>query len=127
MSVSERIQELRKNNKESQEQLADKLEVSRQAISKWESGQGVPDVNNIIKLGEIYNVTTDYILRGIEPTPQPEKQRKIMDTILKKALMIVLVVVGIALATALFIFLLTLIGMFIRNVWHINFFSILGL
>lgn len=66
MEISERLQKLRKENNLSQEELANKLELSRQAISKWESGITSPDIKNIIKLSEIYGVSTDYILLGRE-------------------------------------------------------------
>ncbi|BDR86228.1 helix-turn-helix domain-containing protein [Clostridium tetani] len=59
MEISERLQQLRKLANYSQEQLADMLGVSRQAISKWESGQSNPDISNVIKLSGIYNVSTD--------------------------------------------------------------------
>ncbi|MCK9524457.1 MAG: helix-turn-helix domain-containing protein [Limnochordia bacterium] len=67
MSVAERIQNLRKTNGLSQEALADNMGVSRQAVSKWESQQSLPDLDKIILLSEIFCVTTDYLLRGIEP------------------------------------------------------------
>ena len=66
MTLSDRLQALRKSQNLSQEQLAEKLDVSRQAISKWESGQANPDINNILKLSDIYEVSTDYILTGKE-------------------------------------------------------------
>lgn len=66
MTLSDRLQALRKSHNLSQEQLAEKLDVSRQAISKWESGQANPDINNILKLSDIYKVSTDYILTGKE-------------------------------------------------------------
>lgn len=68
MTVADRLYELRKNKKKSQEEVADLLDVSRQAISKWESGQTNPDLNNIIKICEIYGVSTDYLLNGTEET-----------------------------------------------------------
>ena len=64
MSLNERIQALRKNSNHSQEELANMLDISRQAISKWESGQVQPEIDNIIKLSKIYNVSTDYLLTG---------------------------------------------------------------
>lgn len=70
MTLPGRLQELRKSYHMSQEQLAEKLDVSRQAISKWESGQANPDINNIMKLSNIYGVSTDYILTGKEPEKQ---------------------------------------------------------
>ena len=62
MALSDKLYMLRKKSGLSQEQLAEQLSVSRQAISKWESGQGKPEIDNIIKLVEIYNVSADYIL-----------------------------------------------------------------
>lgn len=69
MNVADRIQNLRKTKGLSQEELADKIGVSRQAVSKWESGQSLPDIEKIIMLSEWFDVTTDYLLRGIEPKP----------------------------------------------------------
>ncbi len=63
MNLAEKIQKLRKNNNLSQEQLADALSVSRQAISKWESSQSVPELNNIIQLSELFHVSTDDLLK----------------------------------------------------------------
>lgn len=67
MNIADRIQNLRKAKGISQEELADKAGVSRQAVSKWESGQSVPDLDKVISMSEYFDVTTDYILRGIEP------------------------------------------------------------
>ena len=81
MTLGERLQELRKSRQFSQEQLAEQLGVSRQAISKWESGQATPDVNNIIKLSGIYKVTTDYLLMGKEtgePSPRVIEKEKLV-------------------------------------------------
>lgn len=72
MTLGERIQKLRKYNNHSQEQLAEALGISRQAISKWESNQGQPEISNIIKLAEVYNITTDYILLGKEDLKEDE-------------------------------------------------------
>lgn len=62
MSLSNRIFELRKANKLSQEQLAEKVNVSRQSISKWESGETIPEIERIIELSKIFHVSTDYLL-----------------------------------------------------------------
>ena len=59
MILAEKISEERKKNGWSQEELAEKLSVSRQSVSKWESGQSVPDLNRILELGRIFGVTTD--------------------------------------------------------------------
>ena len=67
MNIADRIQYLRKQNGYSQEELADKVGVSRQAVSKWESEQSTPDLEKVIIMSELFEVTTDYILKGIEP------------------------------------------------------------
>lgn len=76
MNLADRIQALRKGQGISQEELADRLGVSRQAVSKWESEQSTPDVEKIIHLGECFGVTTDYLLRGIEPSPPAQPRRQ---------------------------------------------------
>ena len=65
MNIADRIQYLRKQNGYSQEELADKVGVSRQAVSKWESEQSTPDLEKVIIMSELFEVTTDYILKGI--------------------------------------------------------------
>lgn len=63
-TLSERIQQLRRKNGLSQEQLAEALHVSRQAVSKWESAQSQPDLDKILAMGELFQVSTDYLLKG---------------------------------------------------------------
>ena len=63
MILADKIIELRKKNGWSQEELAEQLDVSRQSISKWESAQSVPDMARIIRLSEIFGVSTDYLLK----------------------------------------------------------------
>jgi len=58
MTLGEKIQILRKQRGMSQEQLSTEMAVSRQAISKWEVGESIPDVDNIVHLSDIFNVTT---------------------------------------------------------------------
>ena len=74
MDMASRIQNLRKANGISQEELADKVGVSRQAVSKWESGQSDPDIEKVITLSELFGVTTDYLLKGTETPPQDGKK-----------------------------------------------------
>lgn len=62
MMLGEKIHQLRKERGLSQEQLALQITVSRQAISKWELGEAVPDVDNIVQLSKIFGVSTDYLL-----------------------------------------------------------------
>ena len=63
MILADKIIDLRKKNGWSQEELAEKLGVSRQSISKWEGAQSVPDMARIIRLSEIFGVSTDYLLK----------------------------------------------------------------
>lgn len=63
MTLSDKIIEERKKKGWSQEELAYKLEVSRQAVSKWESAGSVPDLQRIIQLADLFGVSTDYLLR----------------------------------------------------------------
>lgn len=74
MNIADRIQSLRKAKGISQEQLADIIGVSRQAVSKWESEQSAPDLEKIILLCDYFEVTTDYLLRGIEPAEEAVKK-----------------------------------------------------
>lgn len=62
MKLSDKIIKLRKANGWSQEELAEKLNVSRQAISRWEGASAQPDATNILQLSKLFNVTTDYLL-----------------------------------------------------------------
>ncbi len=63
MIFADKLIDLRKKNGWSQEELAEKLNVSRQAVSKWEGAQSVPDMSRIIQLSELFGVSTDYLLK----------------------------------------------------------------
>ena len=63
MIISDKITALRKKNGWSQEELAERMNVSRQAVSKWESAQAIPDLDRILQLGALFGVTTDYLLK----------------------------------------------------------------
>lgn len=84
MNFSEKLLTLRKAKGMTQEQLAEKLDVSRQSISKWESGQAVPELEKIVALSAIFDVTTDYLLKLSEiddlsvKTEMLEKQQQQM-------------------------------------------------
>ena len=73
MILADKIIENRKKNGWSQEELADRLGVSRQSVSKWEGAQAVPDMKKIVQMSEIFGVSTDYLLRDdIEIPAAPE-------------------------------------------------------
>ena len=63
MILADKIIKLRKKNSWSQEELAEKMNVSRQAVSKWESAQTIPDLEKILQLSTLFGVTTDYLLK----------------------------------------------------------------
>ncbi len=63
MILADKIIELRKKSGWSQEQLASELGISRQSVSKWESGMSIPDIDKIIKMSALFGVSTDYLLK----------------------------------------------------------------
>ena len=72
MNFSEKLREIRKKEGISQEQLAEKIGVSRQAITKWETGKGLPDVENMVIIAEIFKTTIDELLVGPAAKTSPE-------------------------------------------------------
>lgn len=71
MSISEKISFLRKEKKLSQEALAETLGVSRQSVSKWESGAALPDTDKVIAMSELFGVSTDYLLKNDTVSTEP--------------------------------------------------------
>ena len=78
MDIADRILHLRKARGISQEELAEQVGVSRQAVSKWESAQSTPDIEKIILLSEYFGTTTDYLLKGTEPEKEQKDRQKAM-------------------------------------------------
>ncbi len=64
-TIGERIYDIRKKRNLSQGELADKLDVSRQTVSKWENNMCLPEVEKLLQLSEALGVTTDYLLKGV--------------------------------------------------------------
>lgn len=75
MTLGEKLQKLRRERGMSQDQLAELLGVSRQAVSKWERDEAVPDTEKVIRLSEIFSVSIDYLLKD-----RPEPARKTNET-----------------------------------------------
>lgn len=72
MQFQDRLYQLRKERGNSQEELADVVGVSRQAVQKWESGASRPDMDNLVALSRYFDVTVDYLVTGVEaPEPAP--------------------------------------------------------
>ncbi len=116
MSIGERLHELRSQAGYSQEQAAEILGISRQAVSKWESGQGKPDIDNVIRLAEMYHVTTDYILLGREndikiEIPEPPKKEFSPET--RRTLSAIAVIAALAAIVVSFITALELLDKYI--------------
>ncbi|MBR6133819.1 MAG: helix-turn-helix transcriptional regulator [Bacilli bacterium] len=74
MTIGERLYKLRKEKNISQEELANELNVSRQTISKWETGESTPDFDKIIPLCEYFNITSDELLSGKENIIESNKE-----------------------------------------------------
>lgn len=66
MIFSEKLQIIRKSKGMTQEKLAENLNVSRQAVAKWEAGQAYPDINNLIQISNLFHVTVDYLVKDQE-------------------------------------------------------------
>ena len=79
MALSEKLYTLRKKSGLSQEQLAEQLNVSRQAISKWESGASIPESDKLIAISNYFNVSLDYLMKEdneqSKDTPQTEQSK----------------------------------------------------
>ena len=78
MILADKIIDLRKKAGWSQEELAEKLGVSRQSVSKWEGAQSIPDMNKILQLSDLFGVSTDYLLKdsmeASEPVPTQDAE-----------------------------------------------------
>lgn len=73
MSLGKRLMELRKSKQLSQEDLAEKLNVTRQTISKWETDQSLPECDKIIPLAKLFNISADELLTGKKQKEETEK------------------------------------------------------
>lgn len=90
MKINEKIYSLRKEHHLSQEELADKIGVSRQTVSKWELGESCPDFDKIIPLCKIFNITSDELLTDKKTEKEIKMEESKPDTI--KALLICIAV-----------------------------------
>lgn len=77
MTLGQKLKEIRKRFGLSQEQLAEIINVSRQAITKWESDNGLPDVSNLQELSKVFGVTVDYLLNGENQLPVLAMRKKL--------------------------------------------------
>ena len=109
-NIGTKIYELRLKNNLSQDILAEKLGVSRQAISKWENSQSVPELEKIVLMSEIFNVSTDYLLKDSQPDTNetteetPEADSGFTNKKLQQTIGLTLIGAGIASVLLGFIF-----------------------
>ena len=87
MTLGERIRGERKKRGLSQEELADILNVSRQAITKWETDRGIPDIANLIRISEEFEISLDELIKGDNSV----KRKIIYDSTMKKWHLLVLI------------------------------------
>ncbi len=104
MKFHEKLVALRKGKGMSQEQLAEKLGVSRQAISRWESGESTPDMLNLLGLCECFQVSSDYLLHDDYESDADipmvkKKEEEIVEVKLKKRNMHLVSAIGFLIAT----------------------------
>lgn len=74
--IGERLAELRIKHNMTQEEFAERLDVSRQAVSKWELDKTLPDVNKLLKISELYQVNVDYLLKGTVEEPASDESNE---------------------------------------------------
>lgn len=80
MNISEKIKEIRKKQNLTQEQFSEKIFVSRNAVAKWESNRGYPDIQNLITISDIYGISLDDLMKN----DQKLKNKIILDSASKK-------------------------------------------
>ena len=77
IEIANRLVNLRKSNNLSQEALAEKLGISRQAVSKWERAEASPDTDNLILLARLYHISLDELLKTEDEIPVPENEEPV--------------------------------------------------
>ncbi|MDE5546626.1 MAG: helix-turn-helix domain-containing protein [Anaeroplasmataceae bacterium] len=100
MQFSEKLKKLRQENNLTQAELADKLYVTRQAVTKWENGRGMPETNIALEIAKLFNVSLDYLMddtqeklkddisNDIKATKKPKKLRPLIKAIILGASLI---------------------------------------
>lgn len=96
MKLEEKLVSLRKAKGLSQMKLAEMMNVSRQAISRWEVGSAVPSVDNLKYLGRLYDVPLEYLLHDDASEPVHQEAEKISDTGKKRWILILAAIVVVA-------------------------------
>ena len=95
MTIGNRIRNLRKQLNYSQEYVAEQLDVTRQAVSKWEKDLSSPDTNNIIQLAQLLNSTVEYIASGKKDDIETNNNKKQNNKLTKKTKKIIVIIISI--------------------------------
>lgn len=141
MSIGQRISELRKNSSLSQEYVAEKLGVSRQAVSKWETDASAPDTYNLIALAELFGVSVEYLATGKcatesrpmqETVAKPYSTQKILGFILLGAgllsLILGILLTEILIILSFYMLLSSIICLAVRkDIWFVSMWAFLTL
>lgn len=111
MSIGNRIITLRKEQQLSQEEIADKIGVSRQSVSKWETDACAPDAYNLIALANVLNTSVEYIVTGEKSAETKAQTKKESGEVSNLAILGFILLVGG--------FIMAFIGMFLHEIWCI--------
>ena len=99
MNLGDKILKIRKDNKMSQEQFAEILNVTRQTVSNWENGKNYPDIETLIKISDKFNVSLDILLKGdkemIKDINKKIKNNKVLKIIIVVLIVIIALIVGL--------------------------------
>ena len=120
MTLGERIRDERKKKGLSQEELADILNVSRQAITKWETDRGIPDIANLIRISEEFEISLDELIKGDNSV----KRKIIYDNSMKRwHLLVVVYLLAIVAYVAYFALLyrIFMVGFLIATLFMLGF------
>lgn len=116
MSLGQRICQYRTRQGMSQLELAERLEVSRQSISKWETDASVPELEKLVKMCEVFEVTLDELVRGEQPSePQPAAEPQPQPVVVQK-MPARFIVGGVLLLSGIMIFML--LWLELRDFWE---------
>ena len=120
MTLGERIRDERKKRGLSQEELADILNVSRQAITKWETDRGIPDIANLIRISEEFEISLDELIKGDNSV----KRKIIYDSSMKRwHLLVVVYLLAIVAYIAYFalLYMIFMVGFLISTLFMLGF------
>lgn len=118
MSFGGNLLALRKSKNISQEEIGRQINVSRQTISKWELDETTPEMEKLILLSEIFNVSIDELIKGQNPQPKIENNTneiKLVKKTTRDIIFVLLKIIGIAIGTLLLIDIIVMIVYFLKN------------